>query len=775
MEQRGIVSFVRFIGPRKTWVVQVEGVKDNITISSEVVPKSFVGFYLGTLLTIRLSDIPRQNDSSELVAVSVNMEAPTDKKLTVYIDSLTDHAGNIAKVPVMVIKVVATLLKKLAKQHESIDLAFAAVRTEKDDWLFDKLGKCSESVTFWKQAEELYDKVCKNYRALNILKYLNEAIDGYVEETGKIAIRNTLTKVILDNTSKKVKNYHGFINNPYMHSNQSVSVLDAYAEVFQLSKSIKCVGTVFHIMKTLAKEEGHTCYPKSKLLDLVFAQSTVFKRDADIEYVENCIETDCMFEVYDHPSGEIIYLQLYESMEMSIVDNIKRIASVVCEIECVRALIKEYEDENMVLHEKQRQAVLKILTESNIMILIGKAGTGKSSVTECVKYIWRRATTSAPCIMCAPTGKAARRINGVTIHKVLGLAVGGEDEESESSCKYNSLKPPLVQVAKLIIIDECSMMDVDLASRLFDAVNTGCKVIMVGDPNQLPSVGPGRVLDSLIRSRHVPVVELTEVHRNGGNICRLAESAMRGMGGDIKMDKTLDDVEILMADDLNRDSYKDLVREIYKRETRHGADNQMVAAESSVTPENLIATHDNQQCDGMNLQRIPPVRVPQIIVPSKTVGVSTTMVNDTIHELLFGIVDESVKRQEPYSIGDRVIFLKNDSNRDVYNGDIGRVIGINKCRYEVRIDGGTNTVMAKRDELDLAYAITVHKSQGSEYEVVILVLHKSHGRLLNNKLLYTAVTRAKKKLYVITSSTTLMRAMTTKMKRRYSLLENMFE
>jgi exodeoxyribonuclease V alpha subunit len=701
-------------------------------------------------------------NDGEVVAVTVNMEAPAvDKKMTVYIDSLIGHAGNTEKASVMVIKVVATLLKTLAKQNKSIELAFAAARKQKnDDWLFTALEGSSESLVFWKRVEELYDKVCKNYRALNILKYLNEAIDRYVEKTGKASIRNTLTKVILDNTSKKVKNYHGFIHSPYMNSNQSLSVLDAYAEVFELSKRAKCTGTIFHILKMVAKDEGHTCYPEAKLLDLIFTQSSVFK-EGDLGYVKNRIKDDRLFEVFDHPGGEIIYLQMYERMEMSIVDNIKRLATVVTRVKCVRALIKEYEDERLLrgstLHEKQCQAVLQILTESNVMILIGKAGTGKSSVTECVKYIWNRAKTSEEkhgVIVCAPTGKAARRINGTTIHKVLGMAVGeGDDGDGEcSKCKYNSLNP---LDAKLIIVDECSMMDVDLASNLFDAINTGCKVILVGDPNQLPSVGPGRVLDSLIRSRHVPVVELTEVHRNGGNICRLAESAMSGMGGGTRIDKTLDDVEFLMADDLNQDSYKDLVKEVYKREMRDESDQVVVS--------------DNRDgaSDVVNHVVTTSKSVPQIIVPSKTAGVSTSMINGAIHDLLFGTTDE-------YVIGDRVLFLKNDANRDVYNGDIGRVIGLDKFRYMVLLDGGTNPVMAKREELDLAYAITVHKSQGSEYAVVILVLHKSHGRLLNNKLLYTAVTRAKKKLYVITSDATLTRAMITKMKRRYSLLENMF-
>lgn len=705
MEASGIVSCVRNVSARKIWIVQIQGFPDNIVIPFDIVPKSFIGMWKGTGLKCRVSGC---NDTiGESIAVTANMHVePCDA----YVKSLVEFVTRQEKASDIEASTALKLLIKLVKKkgiHESLKTG------EPPDFVME----------FWKQLGTVFDKVYKNYASLNILKCLNDNLDAYIKTKGDTTIRNILTKQILDNASKKITNYSEFVANPYLHGHvirQALCVLDAYASIFHLNKYEKCRGTLIYMLKFVCLEEGHTCFPKSKLLDLIFAQSTVFNlRSNDAKYLDDCIhDSHDAFTIFEHGEEEYIYLRYYANMEESIVSDIQRIASsALSRMHFIDVMIKDYETQkNLSLHEKQIEAIHQIFNETNIMILVGKAGSGKSSVTDCIKYIWMQSGGDEP-VVCAPTGKAARRIEGMTIHKILGF--NGFD----GKCKHDRETP---LETKLIIVDECSMLDIDLAFHLFSAIRVGCKVVMVGDPCQLPSVGPGRIFSSLIQSKCLPVVKLTQCFRNGGNINHLAECVKKGTGN-IKLMPEYEDVIIVQANDDKPDEYRDIIREIYTKEKA-----------SQV----------------------------QIIVSSKSVGVSASFVNDAIHELIFGAY-------RPFLPGNRVMFTRNDSDLDVYNGDIGIVTELDGvyCKIDML---GVKTVNIHRDDIELAYGITIHKSQGSEYDVVILVLHKSHGRLLNKQLLYTAITRAKKKIYIVTSNTTLMRAATTRSKQRYSLLEHLF-
>ena len=713
MEASGVVSCVRNVAARRVWIVQIDGFQDNIVIPFDIVPKSFVGMWKGTRLNCQLSFGNDNNPFGEVFAITANIHAPCDIETlshVTYIQSLVEFVTRQEKATDMVASTSLKLLNKLAKKkgiHESL-----------------KTGVPPDfAMEFWKQLVTTFDKVCRNYASLDILKCLNADLDAYVEKRGDISIRNTLTKQILDNTSKKISNYSEFVANPYLHVNvlrQALCVFDAYASMFHLGKHEKCRGTLIYMLKFVSSEDGHTCFPKTKLLDLIFAQSSIFNSKSDTRYLDECIQSlDNTFTIFEHGGEEYIYLRYFANMEESIVSDIQRISSMheSRKIEQVQLLIKEYEcRKNVCLHEHQVEAIHKIFNETNMLILVGKAGSGKSSVTDCIKYIWMQSGGDEP-IVCAPTGKAARRIDGMTIHKILGF--NGFD----GGCKYNRETP---LETKLIIVDECSMLDIDLAFHLFSAIKGGCKVVLAGDPGQLPSVGPGRIFSSLIQSKYIPVVKLTQCFRNGGNINHLAECVKKGTG-DLRLLAQYEDVVIVPVNDDYPEEYRDLIREIYTKEKTSHA---------------------------------------QIIVSSKSVGVSASFVNDAIHELMFG-------SYKPFVPGNRVMFTKNDSDLDVYNGDIGIVTKMDGryCNVDVL---GVKSVKIQRDDIELAYGITIHKSQGSEYDVVILVLHKSHGRLLNKQLLYTAITRAKKKLYIVTSNTTLMRAATTRSKQRYSLLEHLF-
>jgi RecD/TraA family predicted helicase len=708
----GTVSFIRNVAGRKVWIVQVEGNPSNVVIPFAILPQYFVGVLKGAHLTCRLTECPPTDFvASEVLAITVNIYVPIElASSAIYVKALIELVARKEKPTDKVIKTISKLLNKLVKTggEAALSSIFRNGPSNDDD--------VSE---FWEQLAATFERICLNYKSLDVLKCINDAIEAHVKETGKTTILSTLTPQIVAVTAKKVKEYSAFKSNPYLHVNHGLCVLDAYATLYQLNKYEKCRGTLVHLLRLVSQEDGHTCYPKDKLFEMVYAQSSVFKKK-DVEFIEDClIGTD--FTIFEHGGRDIVYLQSYADMEEAIVTNIKRIfTSQQRSISHLDTFIRCYElKKGVELHVKQTEAIHKIFTDTNILLLIGGAGSGKSSVTDCIKYIWEESGQTAP-IVCAPTGKAARRIDGMTIHKTLGWS--GEDKWT-----FNASYP---LESKLIIVDECSMIDIDLAFRLFSAINDGCKVILVGDPNQLPSVGPGRVFASLIQSKYIPVVKLTKCFRNGGNILHLAESVKSGEGN-AKLLEGHDDVIMIKANDEKPEEIRDQIKQIF-------------------TQERLAAV--------------------QIIVPTKTAGVSTSFVNDAIHKMLYAEV-------KPFVCGNRVIVTKNDSERDVYNGDIGEVADVYGRYVEVAFvsdNPKAKPLKLGREDIELAYGITIHKSQGSEYDVVILVLHKSHGRMLNKQLLYTAVTRAKKKLYLITSGTTLMRAMTTNLKKRYSLLENMF-
>ncbi|HRY78252.1 MAG TPA: ATP-dependent RecD-like DNA helicase [Candidatus Izemoplasmatales bacterium] len=366
----------------------------------------------------------------------------------------------------------------------------------------------------------------------------------------------------------------------------------------------------------------------------------------------------------------------------------------------------------------QREAIITALSHP-FVILTGGPGTGKTTVIKAIVDIFRQIHQGNPTVLrairlAAPTGKAAKRLfeatgwEASTIHRLLGFDYEGHftfDEHNRLPCR-------------LLIIDEASMMDVLLARQLFSALPDKTKIVIVGDENQLPSVGPGQVLSDLIASGLFPVVRLTKIHRQAAN------SSIISMAYDI----------------LNQNLSENVLQ--------NHPDRLYYRAYESAVPGLIVKTIREAIEEGHDLWEDIQVLIPMYKGPA---GI------DAVNNLLqstFNAENAAIAirgKEKTFFYRDKVLQLVNQPEDGVMNGDLGIVAEILDER-EMIVDFGGNMVkynVKDFDRLTLAYAVSVHKAQGSEYKIVILPLLRSQSILLKRKLLYTAVTRAKDKLVMI--------------------------
>lgn len=386
--------------------------------------------------------------------------------------------------------------------------------------------------------------------------------------------------------------------------------------------------------------------------------------------------------------------------------------------------------------QEQRHAIRTALT-SPICIISGGPGTGKTSIQRAILNIYKKVFPDSDVVCCAPTGRAARRMEqstgypASTIHKALNLMAG----------ELHKLRELQLLEADLVLVDEVSMMDMVTTWCLFNALPPNCRLILVGDTDQLPSVGPGAVLNELLASGRLPAVILDKVFRQSeGSL--VAENAQRIRHGVSELDFGDDFQFWTSADEVQSAQY--LMR-LYKREVaRFGVDNVALLTPFRKKSETGVYSLNAALHDEVN-----PA------VPGKA-------------EIEVG--------QRVLRVGDKVMQMK---NRDfASNGDIGYICTSTQGEdgLLVEVDFGDDRVVAYEDiealrQLELAYATTIHKSQGSEYDAVLINIQDMHGKMLNRALFYTAETRAKKRVIIVGDWDAVVRAIqTADTKRRHTML-----
>ena len=410
-----------------------------------------------------------------------------------------------------------------------------------------------------------------------------------------------------------------------------------------------------------------------------------------------------------------LFLKGIHRIEENIAQNIYRISKESKENHAVSGLIAEAEQKlKITLNKEQYDAVVNAIN-NGISLLIGPPGTGKTTAIQVIAYVYEK-VYNEKMVFIAPSGTAATRIQessgyfAQTVHSLLGIGteIYNDIEENPEAIVENSL----------LVVDEMSMLDVRTASRLFASIGNGNKVVLCGDDAQLPSVGAGAVLRDLIDAKVLPVTELKVIYRQSEK-CNIYSNTIKMRKGDTSL--------------------------VYEGDFHFDEEGELSAAE-----EKIIRTY-MEQIDKYGRKNV------MLIVPFREHEAGVTPLNEKIQMLLNpgAVGRKEIKYgNEYFRIGDPVMNLKNDYNNEIMNGEIGTVQNIildgDEKIVEVLFDGKTKLyTSANMEELTLAYAYTVHKAQGSEAECVITTCHDIHSVMLKRNNVYTAITRAKKEVFII--------------------------
>jgi len=417
--------------------------------------------------------------------------------------------------------------------------------------------------------------------------------------------------------------------------------------------------------------------------------------------------------VADDPAERAVFLKALHAAESGVADRVRALLlqpSLPFEIDVDRALDWFEKGERLELAREQKQAIRAGLTRK-LLVITGGPGTGKTTLVRgLVKILVKKGQRIE---LAAPTGRAAKRLSEATGAEALTLHRLLEWNPHSRGFERNRDRP---LSCDLLIVDEVSMLDTVLAYHVLRAVPDHGRVVLVGDVDQLPSVGPGKVLADLIRSDEVEVVRLTEIFRQAERSLIVVNAHRVNQGV----------MPILEAVDSDGDFFF-----IERRE-----------------PEEVLQTLGE-----LVSRRIParfgfdPVEHIQVLTPMNRGLLGTENLNAVLRDLLNPGGAMVTRGGQSLRVGDKVMQVRNNYDLEVFNGDIGRVTGIDEEEQVVRVTVDGREVaydFGTLDELRLAYACSIHKSQGSEYPCVVIPLHTQHFVMLQRNLLYTALTRAKR-------------------------------
>lgn len=502
---------------------------------------------------------------------------------------------------------------------------------------------------------------------------------------------------------------------------------------------IRARAGISHILLE-ATSNGHCGLPKQELID-----GTAKLLEVNIELVEEALtkELQAKLLIADKLKGkESIFLPHYYHYENGIARMIRSLQEAELPwnpINTESAISWVQVQLNIELATNQRLALASSLT-TKVMVITGGPGTGKTTLVNSILTVLKKNRVSIR--LCAPTGRAAKRMTettgmeALTIHRMLGVnQIGGgfiHNENNKLNCDY-------------LVVDESSMIDVPLFFSLLKAIPEKAGLLLVGDIDQLPSVGAGFVLGNIINSRAVTVVKLNEVFRqaSSSNIVLSAHSVNKGIIPKLQYEKEEEsDFYFIETDDEN-------------------------------LPRKLISLVSNRipKTFGYN-----PIQDIQILAPMQRGSSGVRSLNIELQKALNPLANITISKfGQNYAVGDKVMQTENDYDKNVFNGDMGIIQSIDDQEQEVIIKfDDTNIVYdySDLDQITLAYAITIHKSQGSEYPVVVIPLTMQSYMMLQRNLIYTGITRGRKLVIMLGQKKALAMAVrNNKGVMRYTRLE----
>ncbi len=474
-------------------------------------------------------------------------------------------------------------------------------------------------------------------------------------------------------------------------------------------------------------EEGHAYFPYEALIEkckeVLEVEREVIVHGIGAIALEGHIAIEDLNQDLGafQPNHKAVYLKHLHVSETGIAYHLARLISsrkTLRQIDAEKAVGWVQARIRIVLAPRQIEAVKTAVSEK-VMVITGGPGTGKTTIINALMRIYRE--IGAKILLSAPTGRASKRMSEATgypartIHRMLEFnpkRFGFQRDESR----------PLE--ASVLVLDETSMIDTTLMYHLLKAVPSGATLILVGDVNQLPSVGAGNVLKDIIASGKVPVVELKEIFRQAGR-SRIVTNAHRinsGLMPDLAADKGhLEDFYFIDQDDPEQ-AVKIIVELVTERIGRRF--------------------------------KLNPFEEIQILSPMHKGIVGTEQLNTKLQEVLNPSGEEMRRGGRTFRRNDKVMQIRNNYEKEVFNGDIGRITSVDQENQEITVTYDGTPVryeVSDLDEIVLAYAISVHKSQGSEYPAVIVPILSQHYLLLQRNLIYTAVTRAKNLVVMVGS------------------------
>ena len=469
---------------------------------------------------------------------------------------------------------------------------------------------------------------------------------------------------------------------------------------------------VLHELGSLS-EQGHVAVPRSVLVE---RSAQMLEIDgAHVEAAVDALRASERVVVED----DFAFLWRLHAAEVSFAQNLRRLlATPAPRLAGLDAAVEAFEKRRSLSLAPAQRAAVEAAASEKVLVITGGPGVGKTTIVRAVLSVFEAARLSTR--LAAPTGRAAKRLSEATGREATTLHRLLEFEPRSAQFQRNAAAPLDVDA---VIVDEASMIDLPLGTALVSAIPSPARWVIVGDADQLPSVGPGALLRDLIDSRAVRVVRLNEIFRQGSQ-SRIVDNAHRILVGEppVSADAESPGADFFVVQRRDPEEATTLVVDLAAKRIakRFGLD---------------------------------PVSDIQVLTPMHRGPAGTQVLNEKLQAALNPEGPFLESRGQKLRVGDKVMQTKNDYERDVYNGDLGVVVAVDAAerRVRVRFDGReVDLEDTDLESLTLAYATSIHKSQGSEYPAVVLLLSAAHFVMLSRNLLYTAVTRAKRLCVVVT-------------------------
>ncbi len=503
---------------------------------------------------------------------------------------------------------------------------------------------------------------------------------------------------------------------------------------FPKNSELRAMSGILYVLQQVA-DEGHVYYPYEELIERC---KKILDISADII---NSALNKLEIQGKIIKEEDSVYLSQFYICETNVAKRLLKLMETpksIRSIDVEKAIEWIQKKISINLAQKQREAI-KTMSENKVIIITGGPGTGKTTVINAIIKIFSK--IGAKVLLAAPTGRASKRMTETTgyeaktIHRLLEYC------PEKGDFKKNENSPIKCDI---LIIDEASMIDIVLMHHLLKAVPVNATFVLVGDVSQLPSVGPGSVLKDIINCGVFPVVELNEIFRQARESLIVVNAHRINMGQFpiFKSDKKKSDFYFIEEDDPEKglSVILDLVRK--RIPNRFGFD---------------------------------PINDIQVISPMNKGIVGAENLNEKLQQVLNPLGPGIMRGTRRFKLNDKVMQIRNNYEKGVFNGDIGRIIKIDQENHEVFVsfDGEILSYdYSELDELALAYAISVHKAQGSEYPAVVIPIFIQHYVLLQRNLIYTAITRGKRLVVIVgTKKAFIIGIRNNKIQRRYTKLE----